>query len=223
MHNIALLLKEDHNLLNVFVGRVVISIDQLVEDFLEGIRCFFWLAQLQNMSQRIGTAFWYQLSIWEWLHKKEWINRDLLLSPLQWEVIWTTLTWPTLWHLPDNVWNTRRNETWGEREGASTVLVFISCMFWPYSCLEHPCFALGSSDNTYVGKRLKGPEYYAQLSWLPSHYRFFSGLLQQKYLTLLGCCRLYLLSFLRLLLSPKPGPLSSAPHLICASLPNNIH
>lgn len=41
MHNIVLLLKEDHNLLNVFVERVVISIDWLVEDFLEGIRLFF--------------------------------------------------------------------------------------------------------------------------------------------------------------------------------------
>lgn len=32
-----LLLKEDHNLLNVFVEKVVISIDQLGKDFLEGI------------------------------------------------------------------------------------------------------------------------------------------------------------------------------------------
>lgn len=37
-NNIALPLKEDHNLLNIFIGKVVIGTDQLLEDFFEGIR-----------------------------------------------------------------------------------------------------------------------------------------------------------------------------------------
>ena len=116
-------------------------------------------------------------------------------------MIWTTLTWPAFYHLPNSYmsepWNHHCNavseiQEWmglgARRKGALTVLIFISCLLWLCWCLEHLSFAPGSSENTYyLGKHRKGSDYYAQLPWLSSHYYFLSGLLQQKYLMWLGC------------------------------------
>lgn len=138
-----------------------------------------------------------------------------ILSPA-----WLLCAWALESSLHANVWNTKTNET----EGAWTVHIF----FFPLCVLASvdiwiTFFALGSCKNTLSGETQERMRLLCMtaMAFQPLPFPFRAAAAEIS--DVAGVLATYLLSFLRLLQSPKPGPLSSAPHLICASLPNDIH
>lgn len=148
-------------------------------------------------------------------------------------MIWTPLTSPAFYHLPDccvpEPWNPPcmlmseiQEQMKQKGHGQCMSFFFFLCVLASVD-IWITFFALGSCKNTLSGETQERMRLLCMTAMAFQPLPFPVRAAAAEVADVAGVLANYLLSFLRLLQSPKPGPLSSAPHLICASLPNDIH